>query len=57
MQKNVRGRVLARVLAEDLRNLRGNTDPSVAPTVTVTEPYEGHPRRDITNNSTDGDLQ
>lgn len=47
----VRGRVLARVLAEDLRNVRGGVVLSAGATTTVTEGE----RRDITNVGGDGD--
>lgn len=43
------GRVLARVLAEDLRDVRGGTDRQ-APTTTVTSPDDNpNGRPDITN--------
>ncbi len=50
----LRGRVLARVVAEDLRNVRGG-DVLDAATTTKTDPSPDRPRPDITNVGGDGD--
>ncbi len=50
VEKPVSGRVLARVLAEDMRNVRGGVITSAA---TTTETHEARP--DITNIGGDGD--
>lgn len=55
MQKRLPGRVLARVLAVDLRSVRGADDVEVA-TCGVTDPSPVTGRRDITNGPTDFDV-
>jgi hypothetical protein len=55
MKRNeLRGRVLARVVAEDLRNVRGGDETDGA-TTTKTDPTPDRPRPDITNVGGDGD--
>lgn len=53
--KDLRGRVLARILAEDLENVSAATNQDG--TVELTEPDPpGRPRRDITNVTYDSDF-
>lgn len=55
-ESSIQGRVLARCLAEDLRNIHAGKTGSVVirATTTVTTPDDGP--RDITNVGGDGDL-